>query len=108
MVSSSITMRKAEKEILRKLSDIFRKHYPYDELMWMSILRVELKKDFSLCTIYYEVPGDDDIRARVAHILHDVKNDLRRRLGKVLRLRRIPQLVFREVSPPMMDQGPEA
>ncbi len=60
----------------------------------VTITRVRLKKDLSVCTVYYSVLGTEGQRSRTAHALRDAAGFVRREVAKVLRTRVTPQIAF--------------
>ena len=60
----------------------------------MTITGVTLTDDLQIARIRYSVFGTRGDRSKVEHMLEDASGFVRSRLGRVLRLRRIPKLVW--------------
>jgi len=61
---------------------------------FITLTRVELSNDLGSARLFYTVLGNEGERSRVAHMLKDSTGFIRRRLGRVLRTRRIPELKY--------------
>jgi ribosome-binding factor A len=58
----------------------------------ITITRVELSDDLSLATLCYSVYGSEGDKNRVARMLVDASGFIRKKIGGILRMRRIPEL----------------
>jgi ribosome-binding factor A len=61
---------------------------------FVTVREVEVNRDFTLAKIYYSVIGTDDDRAGAQDVLDRHRGSLRHEVGKKIRLRNTPQLVF--------------
>lgn len=61
---------------------------------FVTITRVKVSPDLQLARVYYTQMGDEKARAETRKALARVVPFLRRQLGRDLRLRRVPELVF--------------
>jgi len=61
---------------------------------FLTVTRVEVTSDLSLARIFYSVYGPESDKVKVAHMLEDATGFVRRQVGRVLRMRRIPKLAW--------------
>ena len=59
---------------------------------FITITRVEVSDDLASARVFYSVYGSPGDKARTARMLDDASGFVRRKLGRVLRTRRIPAL----------------
>lgn len=82
-------------QLRRELSEMIRFGVKDPRVEGVSVTDVEVSKDLSYATVYFSRLEDDPERIReTAAALHHAGGFLRRELGKVLRLRHIPELRF--------------
>lgn len=60
----------------------------------VTVTDVEASRDLKYATVYIQTPGDDSRKAEAIEGLASAAGFLRSRLGRELRLRRIPELRF--------------
>ena len=61
---------------------------------FVTITKVELTSDYSIARIFYSVYGTEGDKSRVKHMLADATGFVRGKIGGVLRIRRLPKLVW--------------
>jgi ribosome-binding factor A len=82
-------------QLRRELSEMIRFGVKDPRVEGVSVTDVEVSKDLSYATVYFSRLEDDPERIReTTAALHHAGGFLRRELGKVLRLRHIPELRF--------------
>ena len=59
---------------------------------FVTITRVEVTDDLSTARVFYSVYGTSGEKSRTAHMLEDASGFIRKRVGRVLKTRRIPEL----------------
>ena len=59
---------------------------------FVTVTRVEVSPDLSIAKILYTVYGSEGDKSKVAHMLEDATGFVRKQVGRVLRIRRIPKL----------------
>ncbi|MEX1026149.1 MAG: 30S ribosome-binding factor RbfA [Planctomycetota bacterium] len=62
---------------------------------FITVTGVTLTEDLSIATILYSVFGTDADRSKVQHMLEDATGFVRSKVGRVLRVRRIPVIKWR-------------
>lgn len=86
--------RRVAEQLKRELSVLMREELQAPELSLASLTEVQVTRDMSHAKIYVsslDMQGGAD---KATEILQDAAGMLRQRLGKLLRLRSIPQLHF--------------
>lgn len=61
---------------------------------FVTITKVEVSTDLATARIYYSVFGTEGERSRVAHMLESATGFVRTRVAKVLRVRRVPRVLW--------------
>ncbi len=80
--------------IREKLSMLIPRVVNDPRLGFVTITNVELTGDERKAFVFYTVIGDGDQHRNTSDALADAASKLRRELGRVLRIRHIPELVF--------------
>jgi ribosome-binding factor A len=62
---------------------------------FVTITGVKVTDDLHLATVYFSVMGDDDAKKATEAGLNSARGFMRREMGKNLRMRYIPDLVFK-------------
>lgn len=61
---------------------------------FITVTRVEVSPDLSSAKIFYSVLGDQGERSKASHMLADATGFIRKQVGRVLRMRRIPRMTW--------------
>jgi ribosome-binding factor A len=61
---------------------------------FVTVTRAELSSDLSIARIFYSVLGTEGDKSRVKHMLEDATGFVRGKVARVLRMRRIPRIVW--------------
>jgi ribosome-binding factor A len=61
---------------------------------FVTLSEVEVNKDYSQAKVFYSVYGSEEDRANVEKALNELRGMLRKEVGKKIRLRNTPELVF--------------
>lgn len=88
------TGRVAE-EIKKELSQILQLEFKDPRLGFLTITGVEVTNDFSQAKVYLSVLGSEEQREASLKALARGKGFLRSELGKKIRLRVVPELIFK-------------
>lgn len=60
----------------------------------VTLIGVDVSPDLALARVYYSVLGNEETRAEVAMGLESARGFVKRELGKRLKLRRTPDVIF--------------
>lgn len=93
-----MTVKRAEKvgeAIHEILSALLIKGVKDPRIGFTTITGVKLSDDLHLATIYFTVVGDEEEKKATADGLNSARGFLRRELSKNLRMRYVPDLLFR-------------
>jgi ribosome-binding factor A len=61
---------------------------------FVTVTKVELSSDLSIARVFYSVYGTEGDKSRVRHMLEDATGFVRTKVGSVLRVRRVPRIVW--------------
>ena len=61
---------------------------------FVTITKVEISTDLATARVFYSVFGTEGERSRVAHMLESATGFVRTRVAKVLRVRRVPRVLW--------------
>ncbi|MFC1594010.1 30S ribosome-binding factor RbfA [Candidatus Omnitrophota bacterium] len=78
----------------REISNIISQELKDPRLEFVTINKVEVTKDLSYARVYYSVYGNKDKQASAEAGLGGASKYMRRMLGKIMDLRKIPELQF--------------
>lgn len=84
-----------ENTIHREVSRILFEEVKDERLRFVTITTVRLTNDLSLATIYYRVIGNDEQINSTKENLQDAKGFIRKMLSNFLKLKRVPDLIFK-------------
>ena len=82
-------------DILRALTNIYRRDVKDDAIGFMTITEVRLTNDYSYLTIYYTILGADNKRAAAGRALERSSRFVRSRLAQTVKMRKVPNLLFK-------------
>lgn len=83
-------------DLLREIiSEIILKDLNDPRLHLITITEVEMTDDLKLATVFFSAMGNSLKEAESLHGLQKAAGYIKRRIGKELRLRYIPQLIFK-------------
>lgn len=88
----SLRMSKVNSEIKHKVADIIRREVDDPHLGIVSITKVHTSSDLKESRIFFSVLDNDFVRTE--KILTSMKDFIRLMLGKKIRLKTLPQLIF--------------
>ena len=96
-MANSIRIEKVTAEIQRALSHIlqFEVHDSRVSEHFGSITRIDLSRDMRHAKVFVSVYGPDDEQAEFMEGIESAKGFIRGELGKRVRLRSIPELLFK-------------
>src|SRR5688500_18521169 len=83
-------------QIRQELSELLSRGTVHDPgIGFITLTRVKMSPDLQLARVLYTMMGDEKARRETAAALERATPFLRRHIGSRLRLRRVPELVFR-------------
>ena len=87
---------RVRKALIREIGDIITKDLrnPMLEDKVISVIDVELTKDLSYAKVFVSAMGDKAFQETVSIILDDETPRIRKEIGRRIRLRRTPELIF--------------
>jgi ribosome-binding factor A len=81
-------------ELLRTLSELIRRDVKDPRVAGVSLTEVELSRDMSVARVHFSTLDPDQDPEPALEALQHAAGFLRGRLGRILRLRRVPELRF--------------
>lgn len=91
---SSYRKEKLEELIKRLVADLLLKEIKDSRIGFISISRVEISKDYSSANVFFSVLGSEKNIKDSFFGLESAKGFIRKKIGKSLKLRHIPDLKF--------------
>lgn len=91
---ATMRTRRVAEEIQRIISERVVRGLKDPVPGFMTIREVEVNRDFTQAKIYYSIIGSDDEKKEAEVVLDQQKGFLRRELGRKIRLRNTPELIF--------------
>jgi len=79
----------------RELSDILQRDLRDPHLGFVTLTEVEVSDDLSFAKVFWTVLGDEADKKRSLRVLNKAKGFLRGEVGRRLRLREAPELIFK-------------
>jgi ribosome-binding factor A len=87
--------RRVSELIKREIADILLRDVDRSDLRLVSVTAVTVSRDLRNATVFFTVLGNDDAAEEVAHELNELKGFVRKQLASRVRLKRLPDLLFR-------------
>lgn len=91
---ASKRISKVNDTIRAVLSDLIKKEVKDPRIGLVSILKVDVSQDLKQAKVYFSVIGDKDEREKALNGLNSASGFLRSELGKNLKIKHIPKLIF--------------
>lgn len=86
---------KVAEAIHEEISTLLIKGVKDPRVGFVTLTGVKVTDDLRLATIFFSVIGSDEVRKETEAGLNSAKGYLRREIGKALRLRLVPDIIFR-------------
>ena len=90
----SFHQERLEKIIIREVSTILMNSKD-ERLRFVIVTNAHLTGDLQIATIYYTVIGSNEQKESTIKNLEEAKGYVRSSLGKVLKVKKIPELIFK-------------
>ena len=87
--------RKVGEQIKRGLGELIQRELRDPRLQWVTLTAVRVTPDFSHATLYFTVLGEKTGLDQTLKVLEKSEGFMRTRLGKLLKMRIVPQLHFK-------------
>jgi len=81
--------------IQREISDILLRRVKDPRIGFVSVTGVKISKDYDVATVYFSILGDAAERETSWKGLEKARSFIRSELGRRIRLRKTPDLIFR-------------
>lgn len=95
MSSDSGRSRKVGEQIKRGIGELVQRELRDPRLQWVTVTAVQVTPDFSHATIYFTVLGGAKDLDQTLKALEKSEGYMRTKLGKLLKMRIVPQLHFK-------------
>ena len=91
----SLRNERVRKQLIREISDvIFREIKDPNICGMVSITDVDVSSDNTAARVFYSVFGSDEVKQRTSRALEKHVGQIRHEIGKRIRLRKTPTLLF--------------
>ena len=91
----SLRNERVRKALMREISDIIFREIKDPNICGMvSITDVDVSSDNSAARVFYSVYGNDNVKTRTKKALENHVGQIRHEVGKRIRLRKTPTLLF--------------
>ncbi len=92
---AKIRVSRVGEQIKKELSMVLQSEFKDPRLGFITVTGVEVTSDLSQATVYLSVLGNDDQKEDTLRALAKGKGFLRTELGRRIRFRHIPELIFK-------------
>jgi ribosome-binding factor A len=92
---SRIRVHRVGEQIKKELSLLLQNEFKDPRLGFITVTGVDVTNDLSQATVYLSVLGSDEQKAESLGALARGKGFLRSELGRRIRLRHVPELIFK-------------
>lgn len=88
-------LRRLESQIKARVAEVLLREVADPRLGLVTITRVELDRELTVCKVWWSVLGDAATRRRNEHMLGHARGFIQREVARVLRTRTVPEVRFR-------------
>lgn len=92
---AKIRTGRVSEQIKKELSQLIQTELKDPRIGFITVTGVDVTNDLSQAKVYLSVLGDDDQKAGTLKALEKASGFLRSELGKRIRLRHVPELIFK-------------
>jgi ribosome-binding factor A len=93
---ASRRVQRLNEQLKREISHLLRTQVHDPRVTGVVVTGVQVSPDLTQARVWIQLPGDDERRASAVDGLEAAAPFVRRQLGAVLRVRRVPELEFRQ------------
>ncbi|MCU0411712.1 MAG: 30S ribosome-binding factor RbfA [Bacteroidetes bacterium] len=90
----SVRTERVASVIKAELGTFFQREFPMENFGFLTVTEVRVTPDLRQAKVFISVFGDADRKKRSMQMLEDRKPEIRSALGRAVRLRFLPELVF--------------
>jgi len=94
MHTESQRSRKVGEQIQRELALIINQEIKDPRVSWVTVAAVHVSRDFAHAKVYVTSLVENKNREQLVQILNNASGFMRRQLGKILKIRTVPELHF--------------
>jgi ribosome-binding factor A len=87
-------IQRLESQIQQRTAEILMRELRDPKIGLVTITRVELDSEFTICKVFYSVLGDDKSKAATRGALNRARGFVQREVGATLNTRTVPHLEF--------------
>lgn len=91
----SVKHDKTSNQILKNISDIIQFDLKDPSIGFVTITGVKVTNDYSYATVYCSFLGKEERNAAGLKALERAKGHIRSELGKKMKIRKVPELIFK-------------
>lgn len=88
-------IKRLQEQIKARVAEVLLRDLADPELGIVTITRVELDREFTVCRVFWSVIGDQVARAHTERALRRARGFVQREVGATLHTRTVPRLEFR-------------
>ncbi len=90
----SVRTEKVAHLVKEQVSLLIERDYRSSEMGFMTVTKVTMSPDLRLARIYISIFGDVKTKERTLFLLNEAKKDIRRHIGKTVRIKFTPEIAF--------------
>ncbi|MDH5230480.1 MAG: 30S ribosome-binding factor RbfA [Gammaproteobacteria bacterium] len=94
MHTESQRSKKVGEQIQRELALIINQEIKDPRVSWVTVAAVHVSRDFAHAKVYVTSLVENKNREQLVQILNNASGFMRRQLGKILKIRTVPELHF--------------
>ena len=87
--------QRVQSQMLRDVRELLDQEIAYNLKIMVTFTDVELSNDLRYAKIFYSVLGDQDKKTRAERYLNKIRNRVQNQLGRMLRIKTIPEIEFK-------------
>jgi ribosome-binding factor A len=87
---------KVAQAIKKEIGKIVHDELSDPRLGFVTIMRVDITKDLRIAKVYFSVMGSPEQKDKVKEAIESASGHIRRLIGERLRLRFVPEIIFRQ------------
>ncbi len=93
-MASTLRQKRVADRLQVEISELFQREMNDPRLELVTVTRVNIDRELEYANVFVSTVGDEARRAEVLAILKGAQGFIRREIGRRVKLRRTPQLIF--------------